>query len=315
MGGARPRDAGLRRTLPHNRRHMRAPLVSVALCTFRGARHLAGLLDSLLAQRHENLEIVAVDDASDDGTADILRRHAQLDPRIRVEVNPRTLGYNANFAAAFGRCRGALIAPCDQDDVWHADKLEALVAAIGDADLAYCDSELVDAGGRSLHARLSATRRMYEGADPLALVTTNSASGHAMLFRRELLDRAQPFPPGVHYDWWLALTAASGKGIRYVDRPLVRFRRHGAAATGIGRATSGPGWRDWLEGRRRLLREMKRLGGRRRDDVAELERAFGGALERGRWLALLRLVVRHREPLTRVLGGPPTLIRRLLRRS
>jgi glycosyltransferase involved in cell wall biosynthesis len=53
------------------------PLISIALCTYNGERFLREQLDSLLAQEHPNFEIVAVDDASTDGTLAILEACAE----------------------------------------------------------------------------------------------------------------------------------------------------------------------------------------------------------------------------------------------
>jgi glycosyltransferase involved in cell wall biosynthesis len=52
------------------------PLVSVALATWNGARYLRQQLDSVYAQTWPNLEVVATDDASTDGTAAILQEYA-----------------------------------------------------------------------------------------------------------------------------------------------------------------------------------------------------------------------------------------------
>jgi glycosyltransferase involved in cell wall biosynthesis len=113
-----------------------SPLVSVALCTCNGEAYIEAQLASVLAQTHRALELVVVDDASTDRTVEILAEAARRDERIRVHRNPQRLGVNANFERAFSLCRGDFIAPCDQDDVWSAKKLESLLAAIGDADLA-----------------------------------------------------------------------------------------------------------------------------------------------------------------------------------
>ena len=207
------------------------PLISIALCTCNGERFLREQLDSLLAQDHVNLEIVAVDDASTDGTPAILEACAARDPRVRLFRNAANLGFRRNFQEAIGRCRGDFIAPCDQDDVWRPDKLRLLLEAIGDAAAAYCDSELVDGQGRPLGLRLSDKRVMGPIDDPLRLALQNCVSGHAMLFRRSLVARALPIPDGLFHDWWLALVAAGSGGIAHRPEPLVQYRQHRQAAT------------------------------------------------------------------------------------
>lgn len=207
------------------------PLVSVVLCTYNGSRFLAEQLDSVLVQTHSNLEIIAADDCSSDDTVDILRRYAARDSRIRVVVNTRNLGFDLNFEHALRYCRGDLIAPCDQDDVWLPDKLSALAAAISGRSMAYCDSALIDEQGQALGYSMSQIVPMTSIADPAPLAFGNCVSGHAMLFRGPMLKRALPIAPGFFYDWWLAAVAASMDGIQFCNQKLVLYRQHGANVT------------------------------------------------------------------------------------
>lgn len=209
------------------------PLISVALATYNGERHLAEQLASLRAQTWSPLEIVAIDDASTDGTWALLQHAAQEDARLRIVRNERNLGSAANFERAMSLCRGEYIAPCDQDDVWRADKLAKLHAAIAAHTLAYADSALIDEHGAPLGMRVSDRIGMAEGSDPLAFAFWNSVSGHAMLFRRELLRSALPLRGGRFHDWWLAFVAASTGSIVYVPEPLVAYRQHDRSQTDV----------------------------------------------------------------------------------
>lgn len=211
------------------------PLISIALCTFNGAAFLPQQLESLLGQDWGNLEIVAVDDGSTDGTRQILGDFARRDSRIHLYLNERNLGFLSNFQKAFELTQGDLIAPCDQDDWWHPTKLRRLAAAISGKDLAYCDSLLIDEEGHSLDRRISDILQMYSGKDPSAFVFANCISGHALLVKRSLLREALPFPAGFFHDWWLAFAATARNGVVYVPEPLVHYRQHPASQTHIGR--------------------------------------------------------------------------------
>lgn len=279
------------------------PTVSVALCVYNGAAHLAEQLDSLLAQRHAALEIIACDDGSTDGSLALLEAYAARDARIHVSRNPHNLGFSGNFAQALARCTGEYICPCDQDDVWHPDKITRLLSALGTHDLAYCDSEMTDAEGRPLGRRLSQERAMYSGHDPLVFVLSNCASGHAMLFRRTLLARALPLPVGLYHDWWLAIIAACGAGLVYCDAPLVRFRRHARTVTTLGGVRQRPGqaMRAFLEERLRLLEAMARLPSPRQADAARLAARLAHWLEAGRGLPFVWAALCLQRPLLTLL--------------
>lgn len=234
-----------------------APLISVALCVHNGERYLREQLDSVLAQRGANLEIIALDDASTDASAGVLHEYAARDPRIHCFANERNLGATRSFEHAMSLARGTLIAPCDQDDVWEPDKLAKLLDVLGDADLAYCDSAYIDDAGTFTGTHVSDDIDMQSGHDPLEFLFANSVSGHAALMRREVFEAARPFPPGAFHDWWLALCAAARGGIVFLPEPLVRFRRHAAAVSTLGRDRKGrrPPSRNrlWLEHRYAII--------------------------------------------------------------
>ena len=232
---------------------MPSPLISVALSTYNGAAHLREQVDSVLAQQDVALELVAVDDGSSDATYAMLEEYARHDPRVRCSRNPRNLGPTAGFERAMSLCIGEFIAPCDQDDIWDPRKLAVLLAAMDGVDLAYCDSGYIDAEGRPLQRRVSDDLPMMAGRDPLPFAFANTVSGHAALLRRDLFERARPFPEGVFHDWWLALHAAGGMGVRYVDQPLVRFRRHEGSFSNVGSRRSAMPTAQWLYIRRTLL--------------------------------------------------------------
>ena len=206
-------------------------LVSVALCTFNGQQHLCAQLESVLNQRGVALEVVVCDDASDDDTWPLIEQWAARDNRIRAWRHPHRLGINRNFELALSRCRGEFIALCDQDDVWDPVKLSTTLPLLNHHLLGYCDSQFVDEQGNCLGMRLSQRVNMYEGSGVLPLCFWNSVSGHAMVFRRTLLDHAMPFSESGYHDWWLAAVAATVGSIGYVDQALVQYRQHALSQT------------------------------------------------------------------------------------
>ncbi len=277
-----------------------APRVSVALCTYNGARFLPEQLDSLLAQDERDLELVAADDASTDGSWELLQAYAPRFARSRLIRNERTLGVRANFGQVLRACRGEWIAPCDQDDRWLPSKLSRLLAVAQPGDgLVYCDSALVDARGQALGRRVSQRYRMVDGSEPRMFALSNCVSGHAMLLHRSLLARALPIPEGAAHDWWLAFVAASTSRLRHVDEALIEFRQHQDNASGFAgqrsAAARARGARDRYEAETRALEALADFESPHRPFFVEL---LGLWRERGRraWTpALAAFVYRHRE--------------------
>lgn len=77
------------------------PLVTVLTPVYNGARYLSECLESVRAQTYAHWNLVVVDNASTDGTSELLREHASRDTRIRVSRNERLVGVieNHNLAA------------------------------------------------------------------------------------------------------------------------------------------------------------------------------------------------------------------------
>src|SRR4029077_8380451 len=106
---------------------MNKPRLSIAMCTYNGARFLPEQLESIAAQTRLPDELVVCDDGSADESAEIVRNFGKNAPfPVRLELNEKNLGATKNFEKAIGLCQGDLISLADQDDVWKPQKLSKL---------------------------------------------------------------------------------------------------------------------------------------------------------------------------------------------
>ena len=126
---------------------------SVIVCTRNRAVLLAQALSSVMGQTFGDFEIVAVDDASTDGTGDVLAAFAGQG--LRVVRHRKRRGYVAAMNGGLAAARGEYVAFLDDDDLWLPEKLErqveALDAAGPDVGWVYTWRELFDdATGRVL---------------------------------------------------------------------------------------------------------------------------------------------------------------------
>jgi succinoglycan biosynthesis protein ExoO len=103
-------------------------LVSVIIPAFNVAGCLDRAIDSVLAQTRQGFEIVVVDDASSDGTADLVRQRAAQDNRIKLLQNPVNAGPSVARNRGIAAARGEWVAVLDADDAYEPDRLEALCA-------------------------------------------------------------------------------------------------------------------------------------------------------------------------------------------
>jgi glycosyltransferase involved in cell wall biosynthesis len=107
-----------------------SPRLSIGLPVYNGERYLADSLDALLGQSYEDFELIISDNASTDGTADICRRYAMQDSRIRYIRQERNIGAAPNHNFVFREARGELFKWASHDDLYASDLLQCCVDAL-----------------------------------------------------------------------------------------------------------------------------------------------------------------------------------------
>jgi glycosyltransferase involved in cell wall biosynthesis len=241
---------------------------SIVLCTFNGAKFIEAQWGSLLGQSRLPDQIVVRDDASTDATPTLLMGlTATAEARgiaVRYLRGERNLGYVANFETALKAASGDVLFLCDQDDLWHPDKLAAQVAWFERRPglLLLCgNARRVDADGAVLPRTLfdvlrvspRERRRIHSGDGFQVLLRRSLATGATIALRRDLLADAAPFPEGWVHDEWLAIIAAALGGFDCIETPLVDYRQHEANQIGMPERTMANKWADLRRPRKALL--------------------------------------------------------------
>ena len=228
------------------------PGISVVMCTFNGEQFLAPQLESILAQTLLPEEIIVSDDGSTDRTLEMVREFSAASvaaKTIRWVITSRKepLGPAKNFEQALARASRGLIALADQDDVWIPEKLQFLAHRLGrepSAALVHSDARLTDAQGiqgttlmKTLGATRAELRNLENGKGLAALLRRNLVTGATVMMRRELLEKASPFPTAWMHDEWLGLVAALQGALVFESGALVEYRQHGNNAIGASQTT------------------------------------------------------------------------------
>lgn len=220
------------------------PLATVLLATHNGERWLPALLDSLLAQDYPALQVVIRDDASSDATPKLLAAFRQrVGERVTLLQNPgdQPEGALANFAGlidhALTRSSAAIFLFCDQDDIWHRDKVSRLLAALprdtNAPALVFSDMRVVDTRGAPLADSFMGYQHLSPAAQLPRLLVQNHVSGCASLVNRAALELAWPLPPAAPmHDWWLALLCAAVGHLDHCTGALLDYRQHADNAVG-----------------------------------------------------------------------------------
>lgn len=104
------------------------PLVTIYIPTCNRRALLQRAVESALAQTHSTIEVIVVDDKSDDDTVDYLASMAQRDPRLRYHSNARNSGACFSRNRALADARGEFITGLDDDDYIRPNHVESLLA-------------------------------------------------------------------------------------------------------------------------------------------------------------------------------------------
>lgn len=100
------------------------PLVSILMTTYQSATFVASAIASLLAQTYQNIEIIVVDDASDDNTIEVVKAIAQKDARVKCFALPDNAGTYVAKSIALKHAKGEFITCHDSDDWSHPLRIQ-----------------------------------------------------------------------------------------------------------------------------------------------------------------------------------------------
>lgn len=273
--------------------------VSVIIPTHNRADLVADAVRSVLRQDHASLELVVVDDCSDDDTQAVLSQFGNAITVIRSDQNIER-GASRNLGASVANSE--TLAFLDSDDVWEPGKLSTQLAAAPADVPSVTGIRFVDEDGAD-------TGRTYTPApdSDRELLVNNYCLGSpsSIVLPRTAFDEVGGFPEDRVYqgseDWmFLAKLLWAGWPIRTVPEPLVRYRIHSAASTQRPENLERSMWAacQWLDAQ---CLGPPGLGSVRRSRVATaIATAF---IAEGRWRAGGRwagIALKHGPVLTRV---------------
>ncbi|WP_324664328.1 glycosyltransferase family 2 protein [Haloarcula sediminis] len=207
--------------------------VSVVIPAYERADIVGRAIDSALSQTVDDIEVLVVDDGSDDDTASVVSGYD--DDRVRYLAHDTNRGVSAARNTGVEAATGDYVAFLDSDDEWLPRKLERQLAVLAERGEgwvgAYCDvataglsqlGRVAGAVSETLFRSGAAREGGRELAESLLAMRVFMGPGSTLLVERDALERAGGFDEGlsIYEDWDLVLRVLSVGKLAYVDEPL-----------------------------------------------------------------------------------------------
>lgn len=216
------------------------PLVSVIMPAYNMEKYIADSIESVLNQDYNNWELIVMDDGSVDGTADIVKKYAEKDARIKYyyqENQKLSLARNN----AISKSSGELIAFLDSDDLWLPQKLSVSVSEFlsSDQDMLFTGSYAFytteDLDNISNLDRMIVENKTHRGEEAISeFLRMNRVPVLTVVIKRDVLDSIGRFPVisfAEDYNAWLLLLL-NNYTLRGIGQPLSIYRLRQDSMTG-----------------------------------------------------------------------------------
>ena len=207
-----------------------APLVSVIMPVFNGARYISRAIDSVLHQTYKNIELIIIDDGSTDHTAGIAKAYQAIDQRISVVINKQQSRQWLARNIGLGAANGDYIAWQDADDMADKTRIEKQLSFLKknkNHHLVASDMMIINQRDKLIaHAHAS---------EPTRLLHRQKIFCPSLMFRKTILSSlakpyCRPLPIGEDNDLLYRLLEKKHR-LGVIHQPLYHYRRAGGQTT------------------------------------------------------------------------------------
>ena len=218
--------------------------IEILLATHNGATFLSEQIDSILKQSHSDWKLIIHDDASTDGTINIIKKYTTRYPNKIIFLDDAMSFSSAtkNFSFLLQKVKAKYIMLSDQDDIWKPDKIEKTFQKMKELEskwidkplLVHTDLELVD---EKLNP-LSSSMWQHNQLNPYLhtfnrLLVQNTITGCTLMINKKLAVLASPIPESAKmHDYWLGLVAEYFGKIGTLPEQTILYRQHSSNTIG-----------------------------------------------------------------------------------
>lgn len=209
---------------------MTPPLVTVICVCYNHARFVVEALDSVMNQTYARIELIVIDDGSDDGSGKIIKKWMMHHPEATMILNGKNIGYCKTFNKAFSLSKGEFVIDLAADDLLMPHRVEEgvnLLTKSGlDYGVAFSDGQYIDEQGQSL--RLHSEKFPHEfvpvGDVYKELIERYFICSPTTMWRRSVLDALQGYDESLafeDFDLWIR----ASRNYKFIYSPLVLVKK------------------------------------------------------------------------------------------
>ena len=206
--------------------------VDILLATYNSnIEYLKEQIESILNQTYKNFRLLISDDASTNTEIKaVLEQYKKQDNRVIIYIQEKNLGYNKNFEFLLRQADSQYIMFADHDDIWYPEKIEKSLEKIKkeNVDLVYVNSNQINEKGEIIRENYFKYKNipLIHGKNKLA-ISRCIGIGCSQIVTKQVKDKMIPFKQNVMaHDWLAGFIANEGKGIDYINEPLLGYRLH-----------------------------------------------------------------------------------------
>jgi glycosyltransferase involved in cell wall biosynthesis len=205
--------------------------VSVICLCYNQAPYLEEALKSVWAQSYPNVEVIVVDDASTDNSAEVIKSLLKGKPEVPFIQHEENQGNCRSFNRGLQLATGNYVIDFALDDVMHPDRIARQVSFFeslpADYGVIYHNALYVDQKGKDLHTHFQSDFSAPEGDIYSRLISTYFIPPPTMMFKKQVIDEMDGYDESLSYedfDFWVR----SSRNYKYGYQPelLTSIRKH-----------------------------------------------------------------------------------------
>lgn len=208
---------------------LKKPIISVIMAVYNDEKYLREAVESILNQTYGNFEFIIFDDASTDNSANILKKFAMQDKRVRLIINEKNKGLTKNLNVGLRLAKGDYIARMDGDDISLTERFEKQLKYFSNhKDIVMCGTWTysIDENGKtkSISKYPTGEREFFWSS-----VFRPSVAHPSVMIKREILSSHglsynENYRTAQDYDLWSRLQEFGAAGV--LTSPELKYRSH-----------------------------------------------------------------------------------------